>query len=157
VLVSHAGDAVRTECESSDELPTARVVSRQVAGDGDAAVLRTPETFRLADARGEVVHQGPFGQSVRLAEGHYTFTTSFAGRQFSESLWVNTGATTAVLFDAGKVDVTPGAKAPVRTTGDAETRGGDTGAAAPRFCTECGSPIGAGARFCTSCGKRVGG
>jgi hypothetical protein len=76
---------------------------------------------------------------------------------------VNTGAVTAVMFDAGKIDVTPDAgpatAADMRdATPDAPPAGGAGGkvTAQPKFCTHCGAPLKAGAKFCTNCGTKVG-
>jgi hypothetical protein len=126
-------------------------------GELRAAVLRTPERFTIAGADGRTVWRGAFGQAKSLPEGRYVFTTDFAGKAFNEPLWVNTGSTTAVLFDAGKIDVAEpaGGRAPPQTL----PAGGEKPAGAParpKYCTGCGKALGAGAKFCANCGKRVG-
>jgi hypothetical protein len=126
-------------------------------GELRAAVLRTPEQFTIAGADGRPVWRGSFGQSKSLPEGRYVFTTDFAGKPFNEPLWVNTGSTTAVLFDAGKIDVAEPADArtpPQTLPADSEKPAGSPARA--KFCSECGKVLGPGAKFCANCGKRVG-
>jgi hypothetical protein len=129
-------------------------------GELRAAVLRAPETYAVIDANGRRVYDGRFGQPVTLPEGQYTLATTFAGKRFQEAMWVNTGSTTAALFDADKIDVTAPAPGEATATTPADTppptAGGEAGAARPKFCTHCGKPLSPGAKFCTHCGTRVG-
>jgi len=124
------------------------------------AVLRTPGEFTITDTAGKPVFQGTFGETRALPEGKYAIATRFAGKNFREPFWVNTGATTAVLFDAGKIDVTPppgpgpatAPHDPSHATATAQTRPAN---AAAKFCTTCGARLAPTARFCTSCGRRA--
>ncbi len=150
-----------------------------------AAVLRTPSGFRVLDASGKVVAQGAFGDSKPLAEGKYVFETAFSDHSFREPLWVNTGSTTAVVFDATKMNngdaAAPSANAPsaaspsVATSprellapateppaGARDVKPSSAGSPAaspgrPKFCTHCGNPINAADKFCTKCGQKIPG
>jgi Mg-chelatase subunit ChlD len=125
-----------------------------------AAVFRVPETFVVTTPKGQPVMQAPFGTEKVLPEGQYVFTTGYGGRRFAEPFWINTDATTAIVFDASKLGVDKGAEA-VAETGAAPV--GDAPAATPalagqkKFCTSCGAPLAATAKFCTKCGTKVGG
>jgi len=132
-----------------------------------AAALGLPENFFVYDADGHEVSQGEFGEARTLKEGKYVVKTSFAGKPQETSMWVNTGKTTALLFDAGKAGDGPGSVAtasngnPPQTqpaVGAAPTAGGAAvqPAAGPHFCTHCGAPQGPSAKFCTKCGTKVG-
>ncbi|HEX8915540.1 MAG TPA: VWA domain-containing protein, partial [Humisphaera sp.] len=128
-----------------------------------AAVLRSPGGYEVRDAAERVVYRGAFGDRRELPAGRYAFVTGFAGKQYREPFWVSPGEPTAVVFDAGKVDVVqaPGATKP--TTPEMLTPVANGGGAAatqpvaprPMFCTECGAKLAPNARFCTNCGKRV--
>jgi hypothetical protein len=72
-----------------------------------AAVFGIPDDFALYDADSHEVSRGQFGESKTLPEGKYHFKTSFGGRDFQSDLWVNTGSTTAVVFDASHVPGEP--------------------------------------------------
>lgn len=132
-----------------------------------AAALGLPENFFVYDADGHQVDQGEFGESRTLKEGKYVVKTNYAGRAQETSMWVNTGRTTALVFDAGKAGDAPAAgpvaagsgarpqtqpanAAAVQPTGAAQPGAG------PKFCTHCGAPLGPGAKFCTKCGSKVG-
>jgi hypothetical protein len=65
-----------------------------------AAVFGIPDDFALYDSDSHQVGHGQFGESKTLPEGKYRFKTNFGGRDFQSDLWVNTGSTTAVVFDA---------------------------------------------------------
>jgi hypothetical protein len=130
-----------------------------------AAVLRAPDGFTITDASGREVATRTFGQSISLPEGSYQFATSFAGKAFQEPFWINTESTTAVLFDAGKIDFTPppgpASAAPTtagmaKTEPDAKSSPSPVAPAMARFCSECGKPLPANAKFCPNCGKVVG-
>ena len=135
-----------------------------------AAVYRTPESFVLLDARGRPVRQAAFKEELKLPEGKYSISTDFGGKRYTEALWINTDATTAVVFDAAKIGVdksgqdatrgaaagapagrgapnpaAPGRAAPGRTAPGRGAAAGTTPApAAP--------PAGA-KKYCTSCGS----
>ncbi|HZN64877.1 MAG TPA: VWA domain-containing protein [Tepidisphaeraceae bacterium] len=137
-----------------------------------AALLRTPERFTVTDAGGKR-YQGVFGRPLPLPEGKYTLSTAYGGKQFAEPLWVNTAATTAVMFDAGKVDVTePYGDQRDRFAGigdSADSEGAAKGPESPpapkasgrgaadisRFCTHCGTKLAPAAKFCSGCGVKV--
>jgi len=129
-----------------------------------AAVLRSPGPYQIRDAHDAVIGQGVFGDSKSLAAGRYAFVTTFGGKRFNEPFWVNAGETTAILFDAGKFDVTPppgGAPSPaaMAATRPAEPAPLPPPNAAPpvraRFCTECGKPLLPAGKFCTNCGRKI--
>jgi hypothetical protein len=123
-------------------------------GELRAAVLRTPDSFTIFDAAGKRLRDEPFGRSVSLPEGRYSVATTFAGKPLREALWVNTGETTSVLFDAGKIDVTPPAgEAPPPLAAGGEKKSPASGS--PKFCSHCGAKLAPGAKFCTNCGERV--
>jgi hypothetical protein len=113
-----------------------------------AALLRTPEQFVVADAAGKRF-EGTFGRPLALPEGKYTLVTAYGGKEFAEPLWVNTGSTTAVMFDANRAERAP--SSPARLPRDDAPVVG----AKPRFCTHCGARLTAGSRFCTNCGEKV--
>jgi hypothetical protein len=137
-----------------------------------AAVYRTPESFVLQDAKGQPVRKAKFKESLKLPEGQYTILTDFGGKRYTQPLWINTDATTAVVFDAAKIGVdksgqdvprravagvgaepaapprnTPGNQRPGRATpGAATTDRAPAPGKAP-------APAPAGAKkFCTECG-----
>lgn len=115
-----------------------------------SAVLGIPRTFSITDMQAKPVAQGHFGQSLKLPEGHYRFITDFAGRQFASDLWINTDATTTVLFDgdnAMKAQPLSGAPPPPVPAASPP--------AAVRYCTHCGAPLPPGAKFCPKCGAKV--
>lgn len=134
-----------------------------------AAVLRTPGVFTITDTAGHAVANGTFGQSLPLPEGSYHFATSFGGKAFKEPFWINTESTTAVLFDADKIDFTPpSGAAPMKATTQPSTIPFATGgpgistapsthpaAAKMRFCAHCGKPLQPAVKFCTECGAKV--
>ena len=130
-------------------------------GELRAAILRTPEQFTLSADDGRAVWRGSFGESRSLPEGRYVFATEFAGKRFNEPVWVNTSDTTAVLFDAGKIDVNepagapPGREAPREVVETPPVEKPAATHAGRRFCTECGAGLAAGAKFCTKCGVKV--
>lgn len=128
-----------------------------------AAVLRSPGVYQVLTADGKLAHKGMFGDSVQLEPGTYTFQTSFAGRRFEESFWVNAGEPTAVLFDAGKFEVaapttapaSPDINPPVSPPPVAVTPA-TAPANRPKFCVHCGNRLTATGKFCTNCGKKIG-
>jgi hypothetical protein len=133
-----------------------------------SAVFRVPETFVITTAKGQPVTQAPFGTEKVLPEGEYRFTTAFAGRKYVEPFWINTDATTAIVFDASKVATDRGGSAVAETEPEAAAPPqAPTPAPAPaappavaakkKFCTNCGAPLAANAKFCTKCGAKVGG
>ena len=125
-----------------------------------------PDTFVVTTPRGQPVMKAAFGTENVLKEGQYLFQTTYGGRNFSQPFWINTDATTAVVFDASKVGVDETAEAGVPRP--APVAGNPTGAkpapnrpappaGAKKFCTSCGAPLAATARFCTKCGAKTGG
>ncbi|MBI4586274.1 MAG: VWA domain-containing protein [Planctomycetes bacterium] len=121
-----------------------------------AAVLGVPEQFIVLDQGQKEAARGSFGDSRTLAEGKYTLKTDFAGQAFQEEFWINTDATTAVIFNAEKASG-PGSKAAKKGGPAAKTEPSKPPAAANKFCTGCGKPLKPGARFCTDCGAKVKG
>ena len=125
-----------------------------------AAVFRVPETFVVTTAKGQPVMQAQFGTEKVLPEGQYQFTTAFGGKRFAQPFWINTDATTAIVFDASKLGMDKGGEV-VAETDPAPARNDAPPAPAPaaqkKFCTNCGAPLAAGAKFCTKCGTKVGG
>jgi hypothetical protein len=128
-----------------------------------------PETFTVADAKGRPVMKSAFGTEKKLPEGKYSFATVFGGKRYTQEFWINTEATTAVVFDASKIDVDKSGR-PASAGRDAaqaepaprrEAPPGPSAPVAPaakkRFCTECGKPVAAGAKFCPNCGAKVTG
>jgi len=127
-----------------------------------SAVFRVPDTFVVTTAKGQPVLTAPFGTEKVLHEGEYRLTTTFGGKRYAEPFWINTDATTAVVFDASKVGVDKAGQAVAET---------DAAPAAPapaedpvpvkpagrKFCTNCGAPLAPNAKFCTKCGQKVGG
>jgi Mg-chelatase subunit ChlD len=128
-----------------------------------SAVFRVPENFVVTTATGQPVMTAAFGTEKVLPEGKYRLTTIFGGRRYAEPFWINTDATTAVVFDASKIGGDPGAPAGVAEADAVPPAANDAGAApAPaagkrKFCTNCGAPLAATAKFCTKCGAKVGG
>src|SRR5688572_9146063 len=97
--------------------------------DGDAlhremrtAILGTPEAFAVLDEKGRPIKSAPFGESVPLPEGKYTFRTTFGGQTFEQDFWIDAATATAITFDAAaiatdassKVDAPPVAAQPVQ-------------------------------------------
>jgi Mg-chelatase subunit ChlD len=127
-----------------------------------SAVFRVPESFVVTTMTGQPVLSAAFGTEKVLPEGQYRLTTIFGGRRYAEPFWINTDATTAVVFDASKVGADPGAAATVAETdtappaNDAGTAPAPAVAAKRKFCTNCGAPLAANAKFCTKCGAKVG-
>jgi hypothetical protein len=128
-----------------------------------SAVFRVPDAFVVTTRTGQPVIQAPFGTEKVLPEGEYRFTAVFGGRKFSEPFWINTDATTAVVFDAAKVGLDPGGEKVAETDSGAGAAAEDAPAPATapgekkKFCTNCGAPLAPNARFCTKCGTKVGG
>ena len=123
-----------------------------------AAVFRVPETFVVTTAKGQPVMQAQFGTEKVLPEGQYLFTTGYGGRRFSEPFWINTDATTAIIFDASKLGTDKGGEAVAET--DAAPPQNPAAVPVPaakkKFCTSCGAPLTATAKFCTKCGTKAG-
>lgn len=123
-----------------------------------SAVFRVPETFVVTTPKGQPVLQAPFGTEKPLPEGEYRFTAAFGGRKYVEPFWINTDATTAVVFDASKVGIEPPAGAVAEKAAEpAETTAAPAAGAKKRFCTSCGAPLTATAKFCAKCGAKAGG
>jgi hypothetical protein len=112
-------------------------------------LLGVPEKFTVLDAAGATAGDGRFGTAISLPEGQYRLVTRFGGRPFVQDFWINTNATTAVLFDSAEALVRLNQPA----TAPAEPVPSQT--AKPRFCTSCGAKLTTGAKFCTSCGAKV--
>jgi len=117
-------------------------------------LLGAPEKFTVVDPAGAVAGEGRFGTSISLPEGKYKLVTRFGRRDFTSDIWINTGRTTAVIFDSAEALSllhTP-ATAPVVQQKTPDAPAASDPAAKPRFCTSCGARLGVGAKFCTSCG-----
>jgi hypothetical protein len=69
-----------------------------------------------------------------------------------KEFWVNTEATTAVLFDAAQL-----AKAARTPSPGAPGAKDSPPPPAPGTCAKCKAPLKPGAKFCTECGTKVGG
>ena len=65
-------------------------------------LLGAPEKFVVVDAAVAPVGDGRFGTSISLPEGKYRLLTRFGGREFTSDFWINTGRTTAVIFDSAE-------------------------------------------------------
>jgi hypothetical protein len=117
-----------------------------------SAVFGVPEGFSVAMADGTAAGGGRFGDSLALHEGRYVIRTSYAGVDYEEAFWINTAATTSVVFNAARVAamrLPPPAAKPAASS--------PAPAPKPKFCTGCGAAIKPDAKFCTGCGTRVGG
>jgi hypothetical protein len=116
-------------------------------------LLGAPDKFTVVDGAGAPAGDGRFGTAISLPEGRYRLLTRFGGQQFTSDIWINTGKTTAVIFDSAealKLLHQP-ATAPVVQQKPVEAPAGDA-ASKTRFCTSCGARLVVGAKFCTSCG-----
>jgi Mg-chelatase subunit ChlD len=127
-----------------------------------SAVFRVPDTFVVTTRTGQPVLRAPFGTEKVLHEGEYRLITVFGGKRYSEPFWINTDATTAVVFDASKVGVDKAGQAVAETDAAPATPAPAEGAApvkpaGRKFCTNCGAPLAPNAKFCTKCGQKVGG
>ncbi|MCC7350647.1 MAG: VWA domain-containing protein [Phycisphaerales bacterium] len=123
-----------------------------------AAVLGTPDVFIVTDSKGREVYRGKFGDSEKLPEGKYHFSTEYAGSTFEGDFWINTQATTSVVFDASRMPAssqTPAVPAPPTAPPPSAPPADKTDQQTPRFCTHCGAPLAPGAKFCTRCGTKV--
>jgi hypothetical protein len=123
-----------------------------------SAVFGTPEGFTVYDKDNRAVARGPFGSSATLAEGKYRLETSFSGQGFAAEFWINTEATTAVIFDAAKLRAPPAGAAPAAVEREASAPAkpaAPAGSPPARFCTGCGAKLASGARFCGDCGRKV--
>lgn len=126
-----------------------------------SAVFRVPDTFIVTTPKGQPLLRAAFGTEKALPEGQYLFTTAFGGQKYSQPFWINTGATTAVVFDAAKIGADKSGEA-VADTGAAAPAPADAPApavkpGAKKFCTSCGAPLAANAKFCSKCGAKTGG
>jgi hypothetical protein len=119
-----------------DYFPCAGV---ELASELRAAVLQAPAGFKLCDDAGAVVKEARFGETLHLPEGHYRLETRFSGTEFAASFWINTEATTAVVFDGS-------AAMAVRQ-----------GASGELLCPSCQKPVAKGAKFCGQCGGKLEG
>ena len=108
-------------------------------GELRAAVLRTPGAFEIIDAKGVVTVRGTFGDTKPLPAGQYTFVTRFGGQEFRELFWINRAMPTAVLFDAGRFDVSAPQSSP----------------APGKTCSNCGRKLEPGQKFCPGCGRKT--
>jgi hypothetical protein len=143
-------------------------------GDLRSAVFGVPEGFSVTGDGGKAAGSGRFGDSLALHEGRYVFRASYAGVDYEEAFWINTAATTSVVFNAARVAqmrLPPASAGPAATSvpGPAPSAkstppppaGDNTKPAAPalksKFCTGCGAALGPNAKFCTGCGKKVEG
>jgi Mg-chelatase subunit ChlD len=139
-----------------------------------SAVFRVPDTFVVTTAKGQPVMKATFGAEKVLPEGQYQFTTNYGGRKYSESFWINTEATTAIVFDASKVspDKSGGVAEAEATPADEPTADADAppaprpakpnprpapAAGAKKFCRSCGKPLTGAVKFCPNCGAKTGG
>ena len=133
-----------------------------------SAVFGIPERFSVLDGNGLEVAQGTFGESKTLHEGKYRLRTAIGGLSAEEEFWINTGAVTAVTFNAdlitaakvvqGTAPPTPpveAGKAQPKAEPEMKPPAGTETKSAPRFCTGCGKPLRPDAKFCASCGKKV--
>jgi Mg-chelatase subunit ChlD len=122
-----------------------------------ALLLGDPDFFVVLDPTGREIYRGRFAERKRLPEGKYTLVTQYAGREFRQDFWINTGGSTAVTFDASRVPTDTTARpisAPIAaspTTAPAAANADTT----PKFCTHCGAKLKPGAKFCTECGTPV--
>jgi hypothetical protein len=109
-------------------------------------LLGAPEKFTVLDAAGATAGDGRFGTAISLPEGNYRLVTRFGGRPFSQDFWINTNATTAVVFDSAEA---------LQRLNQPTTAPAETPAPKSRFCTSCGAKLTPGAKFCTSCGAKI--
>lgn len=116
-----------------------------------AALLGEPEYYRVLDSTGKEAFRGQFGQGTRLLEGKYDLVTPYAGREFHQTFWINTKATTVVTFDATAATHDPTAREITPESAPPPT----PAPVAVRYCTHCGNPLPPGAKFCPHCGAKV--
>jgi hypothetical protein len=130
------------------------------------AILGTPEAFAVLDEKGRPIKSAPFGESVPLPEGKYTFRTTFGGQTFEQDFWINAATTTAITFDAAAIatDASSKVDAPAVAAQPAPAQPAQPPPAQPapaagakKFCTSCGAALKPDAKFCTSCGAKLGG
>jgi Ca-activated chloride channel family protein len=139
-----------------------------------SAVFRVPDTFTVADAKGRPVMKAAFGTTKSLREGKYSFLTEFGGKQYAQDFWINTEATTAIVFDASKIGVDKSGRAVAEAGRGANRRpaaddradaeaGTDEPAPAPPTAGRTPPRNAPGAnttaakkKFCTECGKPIG-
>ena len=119
-------------------------------------LLGAPEKFVVVDAAGTVAGEGRFGTSISLPDRKYQLLTRFGGREFTSDFWINTGRTTAVIFDSAEALATlhAPATAPAAVQQTPAAPPADP-PAKPRFCTSCGARLAATGKFCTSCGAAI--
>jgi hypothetical protein len=120
------------------------------------AVLGLPDQYVVVDSTGREAARGDFGQLQTLLEGKYRFQTTYAGTPFEQEIWINTGSTTSVTFDASKAAA--GGRAgdtAAATTRPAPKRAEPVTEVVKRFCTNCGAQLKPGAKFCERCGAKV--
>lgn len=67
-------------------------------------VLGDPDQFDVYDATGKRVDGGRFGESKHLPEGKYRISTTYGERVLDQEVWVNTDSTTALVFDAARLN-----------------------------------------------------
>lgn len=133
-----------------------------------SAVFETPETYVVVDEQQRQVASGKFGEGAQLPAGKYRIRTSYGGRAFEETFWINAGTATAVTFEPVNVPAAPAAPAPAPLGATAPRALPPVAAPAPavpapgaqpagKFCTSCGAALKPGTKFCTQCGARLGG
>jgi hypothetical protein len=137
-----------------------------------SAALDVPDHYDILDMEGKRLTSGMFGESKMLPEGRYKVRTEFDGHALEKEFWVNTEATTAVLFDAAQLARTAGAAGaagapgaasaagakdvPPPAAGEAGKKGSPPPPSTPAACAKCKAPLKPGAKFCTECGTKVG-
>jgi Mg-chelatase subunit ChlD len=113
-----------------------------------SAVFGTPQGFTVSTPDGKEAGRGRYGDSLKLREGKYAFRTEFLGGVHEEAFWINTDATTSVVFNAVRAaSLKPGAGPPAAAPPA-------PGLPAPKLCAKCGAEGGPAARFCAKCGTK---
>jgi Mg-chelatase subunit ChlD len=113
-----------------------------------SAVFGTPRGFAVSAPDGKEAGRGSYGDALRLHEGKYVFRTEFLGDVHEETFWINTDATTSVVFNAARVaELKPTPRAP-------SAAAPPTAAPAAKFCAQCGAEGKPAAKFCSKCGTK---
>jgi 2',3'-cyclic-nucleotide 2'-phosphodiesterase (5'-nucleotidase family) len=118
-----------------------------------SAVLGKPGEFVILDKDRREVTRGDFGESQKLPQGAYVFTTTYAGHEFVAPFQANGGTSISVVFDATSAEAT--SKSTVPQSKPARAASGPSAPAATRFCTHCGHALSSADRFCPDCGTSV--
>jgi hypothetical protein len=142
-------------------------------GELRSAVFGMPAGFSVLDEQGKAAGAGSFGDSLALPEGRYLFRASYAGVDHEELFWINTAASTSVVFNAAKVAqlrlpsaaagatsvpaAAPSVKPALPSPAASAKPAGPSPAPKAKFCTGCGKALGANVKFCAGCGKKAGG